>query len=153
MGHGARMQAGGFAGRGGPIGHLRRAAGSPRAGSCELHRRPANIRRLLALAMMTSRTSVTDPLAFWFLGARIMESTIHLISTRATAVTLRLFAFAVQMLIGLYRSWGCSARTRYVIRPASMLRPVPCPRFTPSQPHLSRTAHLKYSTSLVDLYQ
>jgi uncharacterized MAPEG superfamily protein len=60
---------------------------------------------LLALAMMTSRTSVTDPLAFWFLGARITQSIIHLISTSPTAVTLRFLAFAVQMLIGLYWSW------------------------------------------------
>jgi uncharacterized MAPEG superfamily protein len=60
---------------------------------------------LLALAMMTSRTSVTDPLAFWFLGARITQSIIHLISTSPTAVTLRFTAFAVQMLIGLYWSW------------------------------------------------
>jgi hypothetical protein len=60
---------------------------------------------LLALAIMTSRMSVTDPLAFWFLGARIAQSTIHLVSTSATAVTLRFTAFAVQMLIGLYWSW------------------------------------------------
>lgn len=60
---------------------------------------------LLALAMMTSRTSVTDPLAFWFLGARITQSIIHLISTSPAAVTLRFTAFAVQMLIGLYWSW------------------------------------------------
>lgn len=60
---------------------------------------------LLALAMMTSRTSVTGPLAFWFLGARITQSIIHLISTSPTAVTLRFTAFAVQMLIGLYWSW------------------------------------------------
>ena len=60
---------------------------------------------LLAVAMMTSRTSVTDPLAFWFLGARIAQSIIHLISTSPTAVTLRFTAFAVQMLIGLYWSW------------------------------------------------
>ena len=60
---------------------------------------------LLALAMMTSRTSVTDPLAFWFLGARITQSIIHLISTSPAAVTFRFTAFAVQMLIGLYWSW------------------------------------------------
>jgi hypothetical protein len=60
---------------------------------------------LLALAIMTSRMSVTDPLAFWFLGARITQSTIHLVSTSPTAVTLRFTAFAIQMLIGLYWSW------------------------------------------------
>lgn len=60
---------------------------------------------LLALAIMTSRTSVTDPLAFWLLGARVTQSIIHLISTSPTAVTLRFTAFAAQMLIGLYWSW------------------------------------------------
>ena len=37
---------------------------------------------LLALAMMTSRTSVTDPLAFWFLGAA-SRSRLSIASRRA----------------------------------------------------------------------
>lgn len=36
---------------------------------------------LLAIAIMTSRTNVTDPLAPWFLGGRIIQSIIHLVST------------------------------------------------------------------------
>jgi uncharacterized MAPEG superfamily protein len=60
---------------------------------------------LLAIAMMTARTGITDHLAFWFLGARIVQSIIHLVSTNATAVSLRFAAFAVQMTIGLYWSW------------------------------------------------
>jgi uncharacterized MAPEG superfamily protein len=60
---------------------------------------------LLAIAIMTSRTGLTDPLAYWFLGARIVQSIIHLVSTNATAVSLRFAAFAVQMAIGLYWSW------------------------------------------------
>jgi uncharacterized MAPEG superfamily protein len=59
---------------------------------------------LLAIAMMTSRTGITDPLAFWFLGARIVQSVIHLVSTNSTAVSLRFAAFAVQMAIGVYWS-------------------------------------------------
>src|SRR5690349_22061886 len=36
---------------------------------------------LLAIAIMTARTGITDALAFWLLGARIVQSTIHLVST------------------------------------------------------------------------
>jgi uncharacterized MAPEG superfamily protein len=57
---------------------------------------------LLAIAIMTSRTGITDPLAPWFLGARIVQSIIHLISTSSIAVSLRFAAFAVQMVIGIY---------------------------------------------------
>ncbi len=60
---------------------------------------------LLAIAIMTSRTDVTDPLAPWFLGARIVQSAIHLASTSAIAVSLRFVAFAVQMVIGVYWAW------------------------------------------------
>jgi len=60
---------------------------------------------LLAIAIMTSRTGITDPLAYEFLGARIIQSIIHLISTSSIMVSLRFTAFAVQMAIGLYWSW------------------------------------------------
>jgi len=57
---------------------------------------------LLAIAIMTSRTDITDPLAFWLLGARIVQSIIHLASTSPVAVSLRFTAFAVQMGVGVY---------------------------------------------------
>jgi uncharacterized MAPEG superfamily protein len=60
---------------------------------------------LLAVAIMTSRTSVTDPLALWLLGARVVQSTIHLLSLDVVAVNLRFAAFAVQMAIGVYWTW------------------------------------------------
>ncbi len=60
---------------------------------------------LLAIAIMTQRTSVTDPLALWLLGARIVQSLIHLASLSAIAVTLRFTAFAVQMIIAVYWAW------------------------------------------------
>jgi uncharacterized MAPEG superfamily protein len=60
---------------------------------------------LMAIAIMNSRSGITDPLAFWFLGARIVQSIIHLVSTNAMAVRLRFTAFAVQMVIGIYWSW------------------------------------------------
>ena len=57
---------------------------------------------LLAIAIMTSRTGITDALAFWLLGARIVQSIIHLVSTSPLAVSLRFTAFAIQMMIGVY---------------------------------------------------
>jgi uncharacterized MAPEG superfamily protein len=59
---------------------------------------------LLAIAIMTSRTGITDVLAFWLLGARIVQSIIHLVSTSPRAVSLRFTAFAIQMMIGVYWS-------------------------------------------------
>ena len=60
---------------------------------------------LLAIAIMTSRTGITDSLACWFLGARIVQSIIHLVSTSPIAASLRFSAFAVQMAMGVYWSW------------------------------------------------
>ena len=56
----------------------------------------------MALAMMSARASITDPLAYWFLGARLVQSAIHLTSTSPAAVKARFSAFAVQMAVGLY---------------------------------------------------
>lgn len=61
---------------------------------------------LLGVAIMTSRTALTDPLAFVLLGARLVQSVIHLVSTSQIAVSLRFTAFAVQMAIGAY--WACA---------------------------------------------
>jgi uncharacterized MAPEG superfamily protein len=60
---------------------------------------------LLGVAVMTGRSEATDPLAFTLLGARIVQSTIHLVSTSALAVSLRFTAFSVQMAIGAYWVW------------------------------------------------
>jgi uncharacterized MAPEG superfamily protein len=59
---------------------------------------------LLAIAIMTSRTGITDPLAPIFLAARIVQSIIHLVSTSVMMVSLRFTAFAVQIAIGVYWS-------------------------------------------------
>ena len=61
---------------------------------------------LLLVAIATGNTSVTDPLAYLFLGARVFQSLVHLSSVSARAVTVRFTAFAVQMAIGLY--WAFS---------------------------------------------
>ncbi len=57
---------------------------------------------LMLIAVVTGRTSITDPLAYVFLAARILQSVIHLSSLSALAVTLRFTAFALQMGIGAY---------------------------------------------------
>ena len=61
---------------------------------------------LMLVALVTQQTGVTDVLALPFLGARIIQSAIHLVSVSATAVTLRFTAFAVQMLIGAIWATG-----------------------------------------------
>jgi len=57
---------------------------------------------LMLVAVLAGKSSITDPLAYAFLGARILQSVIHLSSLSALAVTLRFSAFAVQMGIGVY---------------------------------------------------
>jgi uncharacterized MAPEG superfamily protein len=57
---------------------------------------------LMLIAVVNGWSTVTDPLAYVFLAARILQSLIHLVSVSATAVTLRFSAFAVQMAIGVY---------------------------------------------------
>ena len=57
---------------------------------------------LMLVAMVTGRTAVTDPLALVFLGVRIVQSCIHLVSLSPLAVTLRFTAFSVQMAIAVY---------------------------------------------------
>lgn len=61
---------------------------------------------LLVVALVTDRTGVTDALAPWLLGARVIQSGIHLASTSVIAVNARFTAFAVQMGIGVYWTWG-----------------------------------------------
>ena len=57
---------------------------------------------LMVIAVIAGKTAITDPLAYYFLAARILQSLIHLSSVSARAVTLRFAAFAVQMGIGVY---------------------------------------------------
>jgi uncharacterized MAPEG superfamily protein len=60
---------------------------------------------LLLFAIATGRTSITDPLAWLFLAARVFQSLVHLASTNPAAVMVRFAAFAAQMVIGVY--WAC----------------------------------------------
>ncbi|MES0049274.1 MAPEG family protein [Mesorhizobium sp. M0053] len=59
---------------------------------------------LLGVAIITGKTDITTPLAYTLLVARLVQSTIHLVSTSELAVSLRFTAFAVQMAIGAYWS-------------------------------------------------
>lgn len=60
---------------------------------------------LLLLALVTGRSGVTDPLALWLVGARVLQSCIHLASLSVWAVNLRFAAFVVQTGIGVYWAW------------------------------------------------
>ena len=60
---------------------------------------------LMLVAIATSRTALTDPLAYLLLAARVAQSTIHLASTSAIAVTLRFCAFAVQLGVATWWSY------------------------------------------------
>lgn len=57
---------------------------------------------LLIVAAVAGKTPITDPLAPLLLGARLVQSVIHLASTSPMAVTARFTAFAVQMGIAIY---------------------------------------------------
>jgi uncharacterized MAPEG superfamily protein len=57
---------------------------------------------LLLVAIATDRSSITDPLAYLFLGSRVFQSLVHLASLSPTAVTIRFAAFTMQMAIGSY---------------------------------------------------
>lgn len=59
---------------------------------------------LMLLAVVAGKASVTDPWAMLLLGARIVQSLIHLASTSPAAVTARFLAFAVQ--VGIAVVWA-----------------------------------------------
>jgi uncharacterized MAPEG superfamily protein len=54
---------------------------------------------LMVVALLTQRTAATDGLAYALLGARVVQSAIHLASTAPAAVTARFCFFAVQLAI------------------------------------------------------
>lgn len=61
---------------------------------------------LLLLAIASGHTGVTDPLAPWLVAARVVQSVIHLASLSVLAVNLRFCAFAAQVAIALWWTWG-----------------------------------------------
>lgn len=65
---------------------------------------------LLVVALLTNRADVTDALAPWLLLARLLQSSIHVVSTNLVASWLRFIAFAIQMAIAVYWLFGLLAR-------------------------------------------
>jgi uncharacterized MAPEG superfamily protein len=61
---------------------------------------------LLLVALVMDQAAITDPLAPWLLGARVVQSSVHLASLSVLAVNVRFTAFAVQMGIGVYWVWA-----------------------------------------------
>ena len=59
---------------------------------------------LMVVALLAGKSSITDPLAYVFLGARILQSVIHLASLSVAAVNLRFATFVVQL--GIAVSWA-----------------------------------------------
>ena len=57
---------------------------------------------ILLYAIATNQTGATDGLAYYFLGARILQSLAHLASTSTNAVTIRFAFFIVQVAIEIY---------------------------------------------------
>lgn len=57
---------------------------------------------LLLVALVTGQTSATDSLALFFLGARLVQSSIHMASVSSVAVNFRFLAFAIQVVIAVY---------------------------------------------------
>lgn len=64
---------------------------------------------LMLIAVVAGRTTVTDPLAWALLAARVVQSLIHLASTSPAAVTARFTAFGVQMAIAGYWVFGLAS--------------------------------------------
>ena len=57
---------------------------------------------LVAVALWSGRTDITDGLALVVVAARLVQSCIHLVSTRSKAVILRFLFMAVQLVIQGY---------------------------------------------------
>lgn len=64
---------------------------------------------LLIVALLTDRAGVTDPLAYGLLAARLIQSSVHVVSTSIAASYLRFVAFAVQMAIAVTWCWALFA--------------------------------------------
>jgi hypothetical protein len=56
----------------------------------------------MLVAAISDKAAITDPLAYVLLGARIIQSVVHLASLSGLAVMVRFSAFAVQVGIAVY---------------------------------------------------
>jgi len=56
---------------------------------------------LLLLALATGNTAITDGLAYYFIGARVLQAVVHLASTSNLAVQVRFAFFLAQIVIAV----------------------------------------------------
>jgi hypothetical protein len=61
---------------------------------------------LLLFALATNQTGITNGLALIFVGARVLQSAVHLASTSVMMVQVRFFFFLVQLGIAGYWLFG-----------------------------------------------
>ena len=54
---------------------------------------------ILLYAIATGQTALTDPLAYAFIGARVLQSVTHVVATSNTAVLIRFALFFIQVVI------------------------------------------------------
>lgn len=64
----------------------------------------------LIVALLANGTALTDPLAPWLLGARVVQSSLHVASGGTVTTNLRFAAFAAQVAIVAYWLWVLLAR-------------------------------------------
>ena len=57
---------------------------------------------VMLLALATNSSYITDPLALVVVGARIIQSCIHISSTKNTAISIRFVFFLIQFFICAY---------------------------------------------------
>jgi len=56
---------------------------------------------LLLLAIATGNNAITDGFAYYFIGARVLQSLTQLISSSSVAVNIRFTFFIIQFVIGI----------------------------------------------------
>lgn len=64
---------------------------------------------LLLLSIASDRHELTDGLAPWLVAARVIQSTIHVVSTSVLAVNARFTFFAAQVAIAIAWTWSLLA--------------------------------------------
>lgn len=60
---------------------------------------------LVLAAFVSGKTTITDPLAMVAFYARMVQSTVHLVSTSQGAVTIRATFYTLQMVIMVWWAW------------------------------------------------
>ena len=61
---------------------------------------------ILLYAIASGTTEMTNSLALWLVGARLVQSAIHLISSAPTLAQIRFLFFITQVVISIYWVFG-----------------------------------------------